>query len=259
MSFDDPIDDFQTNDDTDTLPADGNQSSFPSGYEAEASDPALTEDGALALLKSPDLSARALDQLSKNGHLMKSRKVRLALVEHCKTPRHISLPTIRHLFTFDLMHVALMPVVPADIKMAAEDSLINRLERMAQGERLTLARRASGRVAAELLLDSEPRVIQAALENSRLTESLVVKVLMRDDAPAQLVGAVCHNSKWSVRHDVRVALLHREQTPLDLALQIARSLSSELLQEVLKGSHLSEDSKKELLDMNGKGDDRSGG
>jgi len=259
MSFDDPIDDSQPNDDTDTLPADGNQSSFPRGYEAEASDPALTEDGALALLKSPDLSARALDQLSKNGHLMKSRKVRLALVEHFKTPRHISFSTIRHLFTFDLMHVALMPAVPADIKLAAEEGLINRLERLAQGERLTLARRASGRVAAELLLDSEPRVIQAALENSRLTESLVVKALMRDDAPAQLVGAVCHNSKWSVRHDVRVALLHREQTPLDLALQIARSLSSELLQEVLKGSHLSEDSKKELLDMNGKGDDRSGG
>ena len=52
-----------------------------------------------------------------------------------------------------------MPVVPTDIKMAAEDSLINRLERLAQGERLTLARRASGRIAAELLFDSEPRCI----------------------------------------------------------------------------------------------------
>jgi hypothetical protein len=256
MSFDDPIDDIQPNDDTDTLPAEGNESTFARGFEAEASD--HTEDLVLALLKNPDLSAHALDQLSKNPDLMKSRKIRLALVEHSKTPRHVSLPTIRHLFTFDLMHVALMPVVPTDIKMAAEDSLINRLERLAQGERLTLARRASGRIAGELLLDSEPRVIQAALENSRLTESLVVKALMRDDAPAPLVAAVCQDSKWSARHEVRVALLRREQTPLDIALQIAGSLPSELLQEVLKGSHLSEDSKKKLLDINRKGEDRAG-
>ena len=106
---------------------------------------------------------------------MKSRKVKLGVVEHPRTPRHISIPMVRNLFTFDLMQVALTPVVPADIKIAAEESLINRLERLSQGERLSLARRASGGVAAELLLDPEPRVIHAALENSRLTEAAVIK------------------------------------------------------------------------------------
>src|SRR6266852_9157695 len=135
-------------------------------------------------------------QLSKNGHLMKSRKVKLAVVEHPRTPRHVSIPMLRHLFSFDLMQVALTPAVPADIKMAAEESLLNRLERLPQGERLSLANRASGRVAAELLLDPEPRVIDAALENSRLTESAIIKALMRD-APTALVAAVCQDSKWS--------------------------------------------------------------
>ena len=113
-----------------------------------ASDPALTEDLALVLLKQSDLPSQVLDRLSRNTGIMKSRKVKLALVEHPRTPRHISVPMVRHLFTFDLMQVALTPVVPADIKMAAEESLINRLERLSQGERLSLARRASGRVAA---------------------------------------------------------------------------------------------------------------
>ena len=121
---------------------------------------------------------------------------------------------VRHLFTFDLMQVALTPVVPADIKMAAEESLINRLERLSQGERLTLAHRASGRVAAALLLDPEPRVIHAALENSRLTESAVIKALMRRDAPAAFVSAVCHHSRWSPRREIRIALLRNEKTPL---------------------------------------------
>jgi len=118
-----------------------------------ASDPALTGDLALVLLKRSDLPARALDQLSKNGHLMKSRKVKLAVVEHPRTPRHVSIPMLRHMFSFDLMQVALTPAVPADIKMAAEESLINRLERLPQGERLSLANRASGRVAGVLLRD----------------------------------------------------------------------------------------------------------
>src|SRR6185312_8584420 len=103
----------------------------------------------------------------KNSAAMKSRKVKLALVEHPKTPRHASLPMVRHLFTFDLMRIALTPAVPADVKTAADGALCNRAETIASGERLTLAHRASGRVAAELLSDSEPRVVHSALENSR--------------------------------------------------------------------------------------------
>jgi hypothetical protein len=169
---------------------------------------------------------------------MKSRKVKLALVEHSRTPRHISVPMVRHLFTFDLMRVALTPVVPADIKMVAEESLINRLERLSQGERLSLAHRASGRVAATLLIDREPRVIHAALENSRLTESGVIKALMRRDAPEAFVRAVCHHSKWSQRRGIRVALLHNGKTPLSRALEFSRSLPPAVVREILHGSHL---------------------
>src|SRR6202162_4306141 len=178
-----------------------------------AANPSLSEDLALVLLKRSDLPSQAIDQLSRNSGLMKSRKVKLGVVEHPKTSRHISIPMVRNLFTFDLMHVALTPVVPVDIKVAAEESLINRLERLSQGERLSLARRASGGVAAELLLDPEPRVIHAALENSRLTEAAVTKALMRRDVPEALVAAICHHSKWSAGREVRMALLRNEKTP----------------------------------------------
>lgn len=203
-----------------------------------AADPALTEDLALALLKRADIPPEVLEQLSKNGGTMKSRKVKLALVEHPKTPRHVSLPMVRHLFTFDLMRVALTPVVPADIKKAADESLINRLETISTGERLALAHRASGRVAGALLLDSEARVIHAALENSRLTESAVIQGLTRYDAPAAFVEGVCHHAKWSVRREIRIALLRNEKTPLARALEFARTLPAALVREILKGSRL---------------------
>ena len=224
---------------------------------ATASDAGLTEDLALVLLKRRDLPAQILDRLSKNGGLMKSRKVKLAVVEHPKTPRHISIPMVRHLFTFDLMQVALRPVVPADIKMAAEECLINRLEKVSQGGRLALAHRASGRVAAALLLDPEPRVIHAALENSRLTESAIIKALMRHAAPAAFVVAVCHHPNWSPRREVRVALLRNEKTPLARALEFARSLPPAVVREILHGSRLPAATKASLLkDVEGRASDQ---
>jgi hypothetical protein len=129
-------------------------------------------------------------------------------------------------------------VVPADIKKAADESLINRLETISTGERLALAHRASGRVAGALLLDSEARVIHAALENSRLTESAVIQGLTRYDAPAAFVEGVCHHAKWSVRREIRIALLRNEKTPLARALEFARTLPAALVRGILKGSRL---------------------
>lgn len=180
-----------------------------------AGDPALTEDLALALLKRPDLPAEALEQLSKNSGVMKSRKV------------------VRHLYAFDLMKLALTPVVPADIKVAADDALIMRLETVSIGQKLSLARRASGRIAGALLLDSEPRVVRAALENGRLTEASVIKTLMRQGVPTAFVKAVCRHPKWSLRHEARIALLRNEKIPLARAVEFASALPTPQLREIL--------------------------
>lgn len=204
----------------------------------EALEPGLTEDMALALLKRPDLASDALETLSKNGNLLKNRKVRVAIVGHPNTPRRVSLPLLRHLYTFDLMQVALTPVVPADVKKAADEILVNKLDSISSGEKLTLARRGSARIAGELLVDKEPRLMQAALQNSRLTEALVVKAVVRHDAPAPFIEALCHHQKWSVRREVRIALLRSDKTPLAFALQFARALPAALVREILHTSRL---------------------
>jgi len=213
---------------------------------AVASDPALTGEFALALLKRPDLPGEVLARVSKNGSLVKLRKVKLAVVEHAKTPRHIAIPLLRQLFTFDLMRVAILPTVPADIKRVADEALISRLETIPSGERLSLAKRASGRVAAALLLDSEERVVRAALENSRLTEASVIAALTHRDAPSAFVQAVCHQ-RWSLRREVRVALLRNEKTPLARALEFAQSLPAALVREALQSSRLPENIKALLI------------
>jgi len=227
-----------------------------------AADPALTEDLALALLKRSDLPPEVLEQLAKNANALKSRKVKIALASHPNTPRHVSVPLARQFYTFDLMKVALSPRVPADVKVAVNDVLISRLNTVTIGERLTLARRASGRVAAALLLDveigdgkitdaktaaRETRVMQTALENPRLTEALVINSVLRPAASAALVHAVAQHAKWSCRREIRAALLRTEHLSLARALEFSREIPAPLLREVLASSRLPAQIKGQLL------------
>ncbi|MFY9843697.1 MAG: hypothetical protein WBV41_20465 [Terriglobales bacterium] len=247
-----------------------------------AADPALSEDLALALLKRADLHTDSLEQLAKNANALKSRKVKIALASHPNTPRHISVPLARQLYTFELVKVALSPSVPADVKVAVDDVLISRLKMVTAGERLTLARRASGRVAAALLADlendgakitdvktvdakavdakavdakaidpktavRETRVMQIALDNPRLTESLVINFVLRPTAGAALVHAVARHEKWSRRKEIRAALLRTEHLSLARALEFSREIPARLLQELVASSRLPEKIKEQLL------------
>jgi hypothetical protein len=237
-----------------------------------AADPAFTEDLALALLKRADLPPEVLEQIAKNADALKSRKVKIALVSHPHTPRHVSVPLARQFYTFDLMKVALSPRAPADVKVAVDDVLISRLKTVTLGERLTLARRASGRVAAALLLDVEigdgkiidskivdgkttaaetaardTRVMQTALENPRLTEALVINSVLRPTASAALVHAVARHANWSRRREIRAALLRTGHLSLARALEFSREIPAPLLQEVLASSRLPAPIKAQLI------------
>jgi hypothetical protein len=238
----------------------------PADLLRTAADPALTQDLALALLHRGDLPSDVLEQLARNATPLKSRKVRIALACHPHTPRHVSVPLARQFYTFDLMKVALAPEVPADVKVAVDDVLIARLKTITLGERLTLARRASGRVAAALLLDVEnldaknadaknvdaktiaraTRVMQTALENPRLTEAFIINAVLDGSASAGLVHGVARHSKWSHRREIRVALLRSEHLSLARALEFSRDVPARLLHELLASSRLPDPIKDQL-------------
>jgi len=212
----------------------------------EAADPALTEDRALALLERADLAADTIEQLAKNRSILKLRKIKIALACHPRAPRRVSMPLIRQFYTFDLMKVALSPAVPGDVKLRADETLIARLKTTAQGERSTLARRASGNVAGALLLDEEERIMRTALENGRLTEAHVVQAVAKPEAGAALVQAVSRHEKWSRRHEIQLALLRTGHLSLAKALAFTRDMSHKHLTEILQTSRLPEKIKDHL-------------
>jgi len=202
--------------------------------------PPFNEDQALAFLQRRDLSAEMLTSLARNPEAIKSRKVLLTLIAHPRTPRHVSIPLLRRIFVFDLMQVTLTPAIAADIKRSAEDQLLVRLETLSTGEKITLAKRASGRVAAALLQDEDARVVEPALDNPQLTESQVVQGLIKPNPPAVLFEMVSDHSNWCLRPEVQLALLRNEKTPLDKARQFAAHFAEDVLREVLPGQRLSE-------------------
>jgi hypothetical protein len=204
----------------------------------------FNEDQAIAFLQRRDLTAEMLTSLSRNAEAMKSRKVLLALIAHPRTPRHVSIPLLRRTFVFDLMQVALTPAVAADVKRAAEDQILLRVEALSAGEKTTLAKRASSRVSAVLLQDDDARVILPALDNSHLTESLVVQALMKPRAPAVLFEMVSEHPNWCQRPEVQLALLRSENTPIDKAKRFATHFSESTLRDTVPESR-----RKELLPL----------
>ncbi len=216
--------------------------------ESSTDNPAsvLTEDLALSLLKNADLPVADIEQISAHAGAMKSRKVRIALAAHVHTPRRIALRIVRELYTGDLLRFSLQPSVTADLKRVADELLVARVASITLGERIALARRSSTMVAGALLLDKEAQVWKTALENPRLTEAAIVKALQRATSSATLVQAVCRHPKWSLRHEIRIALLRNAHTPMARALDFARPVPPPILRDVLHASHLPEKVKEYL-------------
>jgi hypothetical protein len=190
------------------------------------------EDQALSVLQQAGVTAAEIALMAKSPAAAKSRKVLLAIAIHPRTPRHVSMPLLRRMFTFDLMQVTLTPSVAADVKRSAEEQILARTESLPAGEKIALAKRASGRVAAALLLTDDERVAGPALDNPQLTEALVVQALMKPRAPKQLFALVSGHGKWAQRREVQIALLRSEKTPVERAREFAKNFSEEFLREI---------------------------
>src|ERR1700689_2085541 len=222
----------ETENPTESLPPETSPGALPVIDPAAA----FTADLAQALLKDRTLPAEQIEQIPRNAAVMKSRKVRIAIAGHPRAPRRVALRLIRELYTFDLMQFSLLPAVAADLKRVSDELLVSRIASITLGERIALARRSSTMVAAALLLDKESHVWQTALQNPRLTETAIVKALLRPAATPAFVKAICHHAKWSVRLEIRTALLRNEFTPLARALEFARRLPPAQLRDILYNS-----------------------
>jgi hypothetical protein len=214
---------------------------------ALARNPNLTEHDLLRLLERKDLPQEALRELGKHAEAARSYRVKLALASHPKTPRLVSLPLLKFLYLFDLVRVSQTPAVPPEVKMAAEETILKKAEALPRGEKITLAHRGSGRLAAQLLVTEDAELIHAALSNPYLSEGHLLKLLALHQLPPVLVELISQHERWSRAYHLRLALIRNPLTPFARVLAFLPDIAVSDLQEVCRDPRMPDRVRKYII------------
>ena len=194
--------------------------------------PALEETHVCLLLERKTLPGEILEEVARRKPLLKSYRVKRSLAFHPRTPRLISLRLLRDLYLMDLVQVAILPGVSAELKRNAEDQLLARLPQLPLGQKITLARRGPARVAGALLAEGHAQVISIVLDNPYMTEAQILRALSREKLPVAVIPAIVHHHKWSVTYNVRLALVRHPSAPLAAILAYLPELTVSDLREL---------------------------
>jgi hypothetical protein len=194
--------------------------------------PALAEADIGVLLGRKSLPVEVVEEICKRREWLKTYAVKKALACHPHTPRLATLRLLRDLYLMDLVRLALLPGVSAELKRNAEDQLLSRLPQLPLGQKITLGRRGPARVAGLLLAEGHALVVPATLDNAHLTTAQILKVLAREDVPEMVVQAIVQHRKWSVDYNVRLALVRNPASTMSTVLGYLPELAVSDLREL---------------------------
>jgi hypothetical protein len=189
------------------------QDPSPEVLRALLKNPRLGEDHLQALLKRRDLSEDLLKAVFRLDKVEAGHRLKVALVYNPGTPGAVVQTLLPQLYLFELANLCHLPGVTPDQKVAAERVIIQRLPTTPLGNKLTLARRGTGAVVAELFKEGDARLIEACLLNSRLKEAAILQFLGSSRATAETISAVARHPRWKSRPNIRLAILKNPHTP----------------------------------------------
>lgn len=206
----------------------------PDSLAGLLADPRLDETHLHLLLQRKDLPGTFLQEIAKRRDLLRSYKIRRALAFHPHVPRLIALRLVRELYLMDLVKMSQSPLTAGDLQRVAEEQVISRLTQVPLGEKIALARQASARVLGALISEGHARICAPALNNPRLTEAQVLKVLSKEKLTADILASLGRHPRWSVLPNVRLAMLRHPHAPLELAPILLSQLKLADLQALVK-------------------------
>jgi len=170
--------------------------------------------------RNPFLGAAMIERLLAAPKLLGSYEMRREAVFHPRTPRILALRFVPGLFWADLARLGTDTRLHPTVRRAGDLRLTERLPALAVGERMAVARSASAGVIAALRQDSTPRVIQALLENPRLTEGLLMPLVASETSSPRVLATVAASPRWASRPPIRAALCRNPATPQGVAMSL---------------------------------------
>jgi len=175
--------------------------------------PHLDESHLLSLLKRRDLNEELVTQIYQSRKKKLSHRLILALVRNSSISGTLIRNLLPHLRLFELADLCKIPGVSPDQKLAAERTIIQRLQTTPLGNKITLARRGTTAVVSALLKEGQTQIFEACLNNPHLNEAAIFTFLRGASASAETISQVARHQRWKGRPNLKLAILKNLKTP----------------------------------------------
>ncbi len=106
------------------------------------------------------------------------------------------------------------------------------------GERKSLARQPSRLMVERILVDPHPAVIRNVLQNPKVTESDVVRLVSKRPNYDKVLEQIYKHSRWNRRYPIRLALARNPYTPPTIVLKLLPQLLRQDLTEIIQDRQL---------------------
>src|SRR5205814_1643966 len=123
----------------------------------------LLEDEALAVLDNPYVTPQVCQSIAQTQRLVGFYSVRAKLVANKQTPQAHAVKLVHYLYWTDLVRLSVDVKVPAPVRRAIDTQLVNKVDKLTLGERISSAKRCSHALIKELLFDPDPKVFENLL------------------------------------------------------------------------------------------------
>ena len=184
----------------------------------------LGPDSVRHALRNNYTDAAIIEELLADRRLRGYYEVRREIASHPRTPQARAVGLIAGLYWRDLLRIGADSRVKPAVRRSADRLLAERLGRLSIGEKLVVAREAGQGLIPRLLNDSEAQVVAAVLDNPRLTEPLLARLLTNPVAAPAILRRVAADRRWGTRYSTQRALCGNPATPRDLAISLLPSL-----------------------------------
>lgn len=202
--------------------------------EGALSNPALTPDLILLMLKNRFVQGAVIQKICQRPEWLKPYEVKAAIVLHPKTPRAAAMNLVSFLWWHDLARVVDRAALAPPLRRTAERILAARVQELAVGERITLARIASRGVMNVLRQEENPLVVRALLQNPRMGEVDALAIASDKRAPGAVLRALAEDGRFSARPAVQKAIVKNPETPKAIALRVVHRFSTVALKDVAR-------------------------
>jgi len=200
------------------------------------SNPAMTEDHVIALLRNAMVTQDLIQEILERLDWASSHKVQFAVVNCPKTQHATAMRLLHLLFWNDLVKTVANPRLNPRLRRVAERQLTDKIRELTAGEKTTIARTGPRTVIHLLLHEDDVRLFQALLQNPNMMEVDILIRINDELTPSEILRAIGSDYKWSMRYAIRLALVRNNKTPLPLALSFLSKLRKSDLRALNKTS-----------------------